>query len=48
MEKELAERQGKTTVDVDPLGDKLSMIRTNALMDTLAYRVKQVDVKALW
>ena len=53
MEKELAEVQAKTAltdrvveVEIHTLGDKLSMIRTEALVDTLAYRVKKVDMQA--
>ena len=32
---------------VDTLGDKLSMVKTEALVNTLAYRVKEVDVQTL-
>ena len=34
-------------VEVDTIRDKVSIIRTEALMDTLAYTVKKVDMQAL-
>ena len=50
----LAEVDGLSTltdslvaVEVDTLGEKLSMAKTKALVDTLAYRVKEVDFQAL-
>ena len=30
-------------VEVDRLGDKLSMVKTKALVETIAYRVNKVD-----
>ena len=50
--KKLGERgsQGMTcgrmvAVEVDRLGDKLSMVKTQALVETIAYRVNKVDVQ---
>ena len=34
-------------IEVNTLGDKLSMVKTEALLDTHAYRVKEVDFQTV-
>ena len=47
MEAKAALADMLVAVEVDKLSDKLTVVKTKALVERLAYRVKEVDVQAL-